>query len=286
MKDFFEIINIDDEFIVVKSNNRTNQIKTFKTKFDNLNIQFHFCIDKDVIFKIIKGTYNLKLTKNESLFFFNPKNIIPIDALIPPESSMFSILFSLKKFHSFFIDETFAFESLEKKYHKKKLYVKKELLPNEIIILNQILNNNLDQSLQSLYIRGKVMEFLSHYFNKNDSSSQKCPHLKDEKNVEKIRKAKQIIIEKMNEPPSLDKLANEIGLPINVLKKGFKNIYGEPVYQFLFNYKMELSRQLLLSNQYNVKEISYKMGYSAPTHFVVAFKKKYGTTPKKYIDSL
>jgi AraC-like DNA-binding protein len=49
---------------------------------------------------------------------------------------------------------------------------------------------------------------------------------------------------------------------------------------------MEFARKLLLSNKYSVGEIGLRVGYSTPSHFIAAFKKKYGTTPKKYLSEL
>ncbi|NNK20846.1 MAG: helix-turn-helix transcriptional regulator, partial [Flavobacteriaceae bacterium] len=60
-------------------------------------------------------------------------------------------------------------------------------------------------------------------------------------------------------------------------------IYGDTVYSFLFEHKMEMARKMLETNQYNVNEVGLKVGYSTSSHFIAAFKKKYGTTPKKYL---
>jgi AraC-like DNA-binding protein len=46
---------------------------------------------------------------------------------------------------------------------------------------------------------------------------------------------------------------------------------------------MEYARQLLDNGQNNVNEVGLKVGYSTASHFISAFKKKYGTTPKKYL---
>ena len=105
-------------------------------------------------------------------------------------------------------------------------------------------------------------------------------------NVEKIKKAKQIIIENISEPPTLQELADTIGLTLSKLKDGFKHIYGESVFNFLLDYKLEYARKMLLSKKHNVSEISLQIGYSTPSHFISAFKKKYGTTPKQYIMSI
>jgi AraC-like DNA-binding protein len=90
----------------------------------------------------------------------------------------------------------------------------------------------------------------------------------------------------MAEPPSLESLANQVGLTLKKLKMGFKQIYGDTVYGFLFDYKMEYARQLLDSGSYNVNEVGLKIGYSTGSHFIAAFKKKFATTPKKYLMSM
>jgi AraC-like DNA-binding protein len=124
---------------------------------------------------------------------------------------------------------------------------------------------------------------MSLYFNRSeDYDMEQCPFLVDEDNVRRIRKAKEIIIARMAEPPSLSELSAEIGLSLKKLKAGFKQVYGDSVYGFLFDYKMEYARKMLESNQYNVNEVGLKVGYSTSSHFIAAFKKKYGTTPKKY----
>ena len=62
--------------------------------------------------------------------------------------------------------------------------------------------------------------------------------------------------------------------------------FSEIIFGFLFGYKMEVARKLLESGTHNVNEVGHKVGYSTASHFISAFKKQYGTTPKKYIQSL
>ena len=155
------------------------------------------------------------------------------------------------------------------------------------VVLNQLMSYNLNPSMQQLYFKGKAFELLSLYFNREEEGAKEhCPFLADESNVIKIRAAKNIIIERMDEPPSLQELADEIGLSLKKLKEGFKKVYGETVYGFLFDYKMEVARKLLETGDLNVNEVGLKVGYSTASHFIAAFKKKYGTTPKKYVMSI
>ena len=45
---------------------------------------------------------------------------------------------------------------------------------------------------------------------------------------------------------------------------------------------MELAKKLLTEDDNNVNEVSMKLGYSTSSHFITAFKNKYGLTPKTF----
>ena len=286
MSDFFKEINIDNGFSLIKANNFSEKKIHLKTKRKDLYIQFHFVLEGQVCFHIIKGTHKLPVAEQESLMFFNPKNIIPIDAFLISNTKMLSVLLSLSAIHKLLDDFAIDFSFLKPKIKDKKLYSKKQLSANELIIINQIYNRDLKHKLDYIYIKAKILELFTYYFSQNQPIKETCYNLKDERILEKIKKAKEILVANINEPPSIEELSNQVLLPVGILKKGFKELYGEPVYKYILNYKLELGRHLLMSKKYSVKEVSYQMGYSAPTHFVVAFKKKFGITPKKYVQNL
>jgi AraC-like DNA-binding protein len=196
---------------------------------------------------------------------------------------MLSVIIPIRKFHSLFSREADYIHFLSAENKDKKYYAQEGVSPAISVILSQIMNYNLHPTIKELYFRAKVYELMALYFNRSDSyDMDQCPFLADEENVKRIRRAKEIVISRMSEPPSLNELAEEIGLSLKKLKEGFKQVYGDSVYSFLFDYKMEYARKLLETNRYNVNEVGLKVGYSTASHFIAAFKKKFGTTPKKY----
>ena len=247
----------------------------------------HFCLRGNSKFLFNDGSYSFDVLDNRSILLYNPQRVLPINLEIQPKTTLLSILISIEKFHSLFSKESGYIPFLSNENSNKKYYDDAEIKPTVGIVLQQIINSNINSSIRELYVKGKVYELLSLHFQKDETAEgEYCPFLVDEQNVLKIRKAKEIIISRMAEPPSLQELANEIGLNIKKLKEGFKQIYGDTVYSFLFDYKMEHSRRLLETNQYNVNEVGLQVGYSTSSHFIAAFKKKFGTTPKKYVMSL
>jgi len=278
---------IDKGFYILTYQNNTNFIETVERDIDSSFIQFHFCIKGSCAFIFNEGRYKLGLNEEHSLLLYNPKQDLPINLEINPNSWFVSILISIQKFHALFSKEADYITFLSDDNKDKKYYKDGDISPSMAIVLNQLINYNLNPSIKSLYFRGKAYELLSLYFNRSeDANIEQCPFLVDEANVIKIRKAKDIVIARMAEPPSLNELSDEIGLNLKKLKEGFKQIYGDSVFSFLLDYKMEIARKLLESGDHNVNEVGLKVGYSTSSHFISAFKKKYGTTPKKYVQSL
>jgi AraC-like DNA-binding protein len=193
------------------------------------------------------------------------------------------ILIPLQHFHSLFSPEENYFFNFENIKMGKPIIEKKPTNQSVKIILHQLFQQKINQSLKSLYVKGKVYELLSLYFNISDeNNTEKCPFMANEEVVSQIKQAKDIIIEQMASPPTLEELSKIVGLNIKKLKMGFKELYGMPVFTFLFHYKMEHAKKLLAINGNNVNEVATQIGYSTSSHFIVAFKKKFGITPKQF----
>ncbi|MEM6437389.1 MAG: helix-turn-helix transcriptional regulator, partial [Cyanobacteria bacterium P01_D01_bin.115] len=66
------------------------------------------------------------------------------------------------------------------------------------------------------------------------------------------------------------------------LKRGFKEVFGSTVFDYLRDRRMEKARQLLLDGQLKVATVARVVGYHSPTSFNAAFKQSYGVSPKAY----
>jgi AraC-like DNA-binding protein len=283
----FEEIVLEKGFYVLYFQNESKEIQNFEREISSTFIQIHFCLRGNSKFLFNNGSYSFDVTDNRSILLYNPQRTLPINLEIQPKTTLVTLLISIEKFHALFSKESGYIPFLSDENSNKKYYDDTEIKPSVSLVLQQIINSNSNSSIRDLYVKGKVYELLSLHFQKEENTDgEYCPFLVDEQNVLKIRKAKEIIISRMAEPPSLHELAAEIGLNLKKLKEGFKQIYGDTVYSFLFDYKMEHSRKLLESNQFNVNEVGLQVGYSTASHFIAAFKKKFGTTPKKYVMSL
>lgn len=103
--------------------------------------------------------------------------------------------------------------------------------------------------------------------------------LLSQEDINKIYKAREIIIEKIDDPYSLLELARISGINDFKLKKGFKEVFGTTVFKYLFDERMERSKTLIIEGKLTISEIAFMIGYKNPAHFTAAFKRKFGYLP-------
>jgi AraC-like DNA-binding protein len=282
-----DVIAVEDDFTIIRFRNDDEEVFRAQHEIKTGLIQFHFGIKGRAKLAFNQGNYALDLREEKSYALYNPQKELPLNIELARQTWVLSLVISIKKFHALFSSEADYIPFLSPENVDKKYYTEEDISPSMAIVLSQLFNYALNPSIKNLYYKAKGYELLSLYFNRTeDPSVEQCPFLTDEESVLKIRKAKELVIQNMAEPPGLQELADAVGLTLKKLKMGFKQLYGDTVYGFLFDYKMEYARKLLDSGSYNVNEVGLKVGYSTGSHFIAAFKKKFATTPKKYLMSL
>jgi len=122
-----------------------------------------------------------------------------------------------------------------------------------------------------------------HHPEIDEKLAMQCSFVNNHLEMEKIREARNLIVQNLVSPPGLKELARMVGTNEFKLKIGFKSTFGNTVYGYLADYRLEKSRYLLEKRNMSVKEISGEIGYANPSHFIAAYKKKFGVTPKKYL---
>ena len=150
-------------------------------------------------------------------------------------------------------------------------------------ILQKMLRCPYQGTLRQFYLEGKSLELIALYFSELiDPSGGPTVSIK-RKDVDGLHQAKSILLQKMDDPPSLPELAKQVGLNERKLQQGFQELFGTTVFGVLHDYRMEQARQLLETDQMTVSAIASAVGISHRGYFATAFKRKFGTTPRDYL---
>ncbi len=136
-----------------------------------------------------------------------------------------------------------------------------------------------------IYLQSKAMEVISltlhREINERERDDKKSPLNSEDR--KKIQLSEKIILENLTNPLSIKELSLRVGLNTCKLKEGFKQVYGNTIFGYIKDVRMEKARRLLLEqDEMNVNDIVNEIGYSNSGHFARAFRQKYGINPKKF----
>lgn len=112
--------------------------------------------------------------------------------------------------------------------------------------------------------------------------------LLDDKKSILIEKIKNVIIEMIHYSDELphenysDYISGKLGYDYTYLANTFSEVKGITIQQFIIIHKIERVKELLLYNELNLTEISYKLNYSSVAHLSNQFKKVTGLSPSFY----
>lgn len=113
--------------------------------------------------------------------------------------------------------------------------------------------------------------------------------LMDDKKAMLIEKIKNIIVEMIHYsdelPPTYKKsviISEKLNYDYTYLANLFSEVTGTTIEKFIIAHKIEKVKELLLYDELNLTEISYKMNYSSVAHLSNQFKKVTGLTPSYF----
>jgi AraC-like DNA-binding protein len=88
------------------------------------------------------------------------------------------------------------------------------------------------------------------------------------------------LLDHLNEPLTIDAVAQAVGASVSVVQRCFKELYGMTVFDFVRRRRLDAARDALDNRGVSIACAAFMAGYSAPSSFATAFKKAYGVPPK------
>jgi len=112
--------------------------------------------------------------------------------------------------------------------------------------------------------------------------------LMDDKKMMLIEKIKNVIIEMVHYSDELPKMnysdyiSQKLNHDYTYLSNVFSEVKGITIQQFIIIHKIERAKELLLYDELNLTEISYRLDYSSVAHLSNQFKKITGLSPSHF----
>ncbi len=156
------------------------------------------------------------------------------------------------------------------------------ITPQMQTIIKQIWQHPYQGAIARMYLEGKVLELMAMQFAQLITSCDRQATLAKlkPKEIDCIRDARDILLKDLDNPPSIKTLAKTVGMGDRKLQRGFKEIYGTTVFNYLHNYRLEQAQLMLREGDLSVATVANNIGYTHLGHFSAAFKRKFGITPR------
>lgn len=100
--------------------------------------------------------------------------------------------------------------------------------------------------------------------------------------LDQLLKISSVIKEKPEGNYRVDDLARQTGINIPRLQKGFKEMHGHTVADYIRDIRLKKAEELFRTTDLNVSEVVYSVGLTSRSYFSRIFKKKYHCSPSQY----
>ncbi|MBP6624476.1 MAG: helix-turn-helix transcriptional regulator, partial [Chitinophagaceae bacterium] len=110
-----------------------------------------------------------------------------------------------------------------------------------------------------------------------------CSVLNKPIEMDKIQQAKKYILENLSNNLTIPIIATNVGTNQCYLKKGFKEVYEQTIFEFIQENRMIKAKYLLQSANSNITEIADMVGYSSLSSFSQSYKNYFGISPTEQI---
>ena len=250
---------------------------SFSEQPDWIRMGFHLSgFHRDVLAEVCPGE-----------FAISGCGIVPegtFDSLAIEPVKEIAIFISRSQFQSFFGELPLALQTLVNRADQMPFAQTYQITPAMQVILQQVLSCPYQGILKQRYLETKIWELLLLAVEPllaESKPSQRSKKLKAEE-VDRIHAARKILLQRLDNPPSLMDLARMVGLNDRALKQGFRACFGTTTFNYLHHYRLEQAQQLLATGDLKVEEVSQQVGFSNRSYFAEAFRKKFGVNPGDY----
>ena len=157
-----------------------------------------------------------------------------------------------------------------------------KVTPKMRSLIKQMWEHPYQGAIARMYLESRVLELLAIQLAQLAESDLYTDRsgLKP-KSIDPIYEARNILSKRLENPPSILELAEQVGVCDRTLQRGFRKLFCTTVVGYLNQLRLEQAETLLRTGELSVAEVANKVGYSHLSHFAAAFKCQFGITPSE-----
>lgn len=135
--------------------------------------------------------------------------------------------------------------------------------------------------VEGLRMEGEALEAMALFFEQAASGRPVCPEGISADDYAALVAAHEWIERHYDQHLTIAFLARRACMNECKFKRAFKRCFGHTVHECVAACRMDAARRLIERDGCRVKDAAWKVGYANVSHFIEAFRKRFGVTPGK-----
>jgi len=169
--------------------------------------------------------------------------------------------------------------------NKRPLLFEQIVQPSFQKIADEIITGITDKSLEQFFYRIKAEELVCRLLVELGKRHDTHIYPLNTQDIQTIYKVRERLLERLDASPTIDELAEFANMSLSKLKRIFKQIFGDSIFNYYQSFRMQEAARLLKEERLSVSEVGYRLGFSNLSHFSRVFEQHVGMKPKKYTSS-
>lgn len=139
-----------------------------------------------------------------------------------------------------------------------------------------------DDAFHLLFLRIKAEELICRLLMELEKREEKQMYPLNINDLQTIYQIKEQILARLDVPPVIAELAVLANMSPTKLKRLFRQIFGNSIFNYYQEFRMKEAARLLKDEQLSVSAAGYRLGFSNLSHFSRVFATQIGLKPKQY----
>ncbi|EHQ25303.1 helix-turn-helix domain-containing protein [Mucilaginibacter paludis] len=152
-------------------------------------------------------------------------------------------------------------------------------------IVDEMIAEQVDETFKLFFLRVKAEELICRLLMVLQIRDAKQLYPLNKHDVQTIYKVKERMLERLETPPVIKELAASAGMSPTKLKRLFKQVFGNSIFNYYQDLRMKEAALLLKEDKLSVSDVGYRLGFTNLSHFSRVFKDHTGMKPKQYSQS-
>jgi AraC-like DNA-binding protein len=247
-------------------------------------VQFFFCLSGDLTMAVSR-TEPLHINRPSLLIYSQPKGVDFNEWTAPSAHERWVVItvrpqFLADSFLGSSADAPRQLQALLGGTSRALEYFQLPLNAQMFELATKLVNNSYSGVLGHVYAEAVAVQLLCTAIASFDSLASIPTEHYSEREVRCFYSARNILMQQLTPVPKIRQIARSVGMSETNLKRGFKLVFGETIFEFSVRCRMQHALTLLRDHRTPIARVAEAVGYRHQTSFATAFREHFGLRPK------